>query len=505
MRRTELHNSMKKSTLFILIAVVLLLAAVPRAVELASHNFIFGYDQGKHWLAAKSIVIDHKFPLIGDEVGGARGFFQGSGWFYVLAVPFLLFQGNPYGAIVLMFLLGMLTVGGALWLFVRGLGPAKAIAIGICLALSPILIEISRFAWPPYVIAPLMVVYLYCVYRIIRDEYGYMPLLGFIIGLMAHFEIATAGTLLITTVCIGLPYSIWKKIPFRNIALFFLACIIPLVPLIVFDLRHDFLNAHGIIATFFGPPQNGLPRPDIAKTFANHWLVYGSDFFRAFQVTYLTKIGSLIVLVLGIPLLWNKKIAKSERTFTAFLYMFPIVLFAVLMGYRNDLWGWWILEIPVASCVLLGIVLANMWNRKQVIWRIIVVLAIFLMFGGYLRSAVNFWDYDYKDYGGTHKIRGKSDAIDFIFADAKTKDFGLFVFSPPIYTYPYDFLLWWKGRSYGYVPPQEKKQIYYLLAEPDPEKPWTYKGWMETAITGGKDVDTWTLPSGFIIQKRVME
>lgn len=502
----EHRDGMKKSkvALIIFVIVVLAVAAIPRSVELFSHNFIFGYDQGKHWLAAKAIVIDHKFPLIGDEVGGARGFFQGSGWFYVLAVPFFLFDGNPYGGIVLMFLFGMATVIGAIWVFRRNLGIVKALSIGLCLALAPILIEISRFAWPPYVIAPLMVWYLYSVYRIIQGEYTYMPILWFVIGLMAHFEIATAGTLGITTVCIGLPYAIWKKIPFRYGVWSVIAFIIPLTPLVLFDFRHDFLNVHGIMATFFAASQNGLPRPDIAHTFANHWLVYSSDFFRAFQVTYLTKLGSLAVLLLGIPLLWNKKIDKSERMFVGFLYAFPIVLFIVLMGYRNDLWGWWILELPVVSCVLLGLVLSNMWVRKQVVWKIIVVAALLLMFGGYVRSAVNFWDYDYKDYGGTHKIRGKSDAIDFIFSDAKTKDFGLFVFSPPIYTYPYDFLLWWKGRSYGYIPPQEKKQTYYLLAEPDPEKPWTYKGWMETAVTGGTDITTWTLPSGFIVVKRSM-
>ncbi|MFH0749597.1 MAG: hypothetical protein V1917_01610 [Candidatus Gottesmanbacteria bacterium] len=497
---------MKKSTLLliIIISVILIIAAVPRSVEVFSQNFIFGYDQGKHWLAAKSIVIDHKFPLIGDEVGGARGFFQGSGWFYLLAVPFLLFQGNPYGGIVLMFLIGMMMVIGALWLFARNFGVKKALVIGLCFALSPVFIEISRFAWPPYVIPPLMVVYLYCVYRIIKAEYIYIPILSFVVGMMAHFEIATAGTLLITTICMGLPYILWKKVPFRYIAWSGLAFIIPLTPLIIFDLRHDFLNIRGVIATFFGPSQNGLPRSDMTHTFANHWLIFSSDFFRAFQVKYLTKIGSLVVLLLGIPLLWNKRIEKHERTFVAFLYAFPAVLFIVLMAYRNDLWGWWILELPVVSCILLGLVLSNMWTRKQIVWRIIVVAAIALMFAGYLRSAINFWDYDYKDYGGTHKMRGKSDAIDFIFSDAKSKNFGLFVFAPPIYTYPYDFILWWKGRMYGYQPPQEKKQTYYLLAEPDPEKPWTYKGWMETAVTGGTDIQTWTLPSGFIVVKRSM-
>ena len=107
-----------KETIFItLCLVILIIAAIPRSVELFSGNYIFGFDQGKHWLAAKSIIIDHKLPLIGDEVGGAGGFFQGPGWYYLLAIPFLLFRGDPYGAIVLMFLLGIGTVGVLLLVF----------------------------------------------------------------------------------------------------------------------------------------------------------------------------------------------------------------------------------------------------------------------------------------------------------------------------------------------------------------------------------------------------
>src|SRR3989339_2191458 len=98
----------KKALVVILVSVgIIILAAMPRLIELISGNYVFGFDQGKHWLAAKSIVIDHKFPLIGDEVGGSGGFFQGSGWFYLLAISFFFFQGDPYGAVVLVFGIGV--------------------------------------------------------------------------------------------------------------------------------------------------------------------------------------------------------------------------------------------------------------------------------------------------------------------------------------------------------------------------------------------------------------
>ena len=38
--------------------------------------------------------------------------------------------------------------------------------------------------------------------------------------------------------------------------------------------------------------------------------------------------------------------------------------------------------------------------------------------------------------------------------------------------------------------------------EPDPSRPTSYKGWQETVIKTGKIIETRTLPSGLIVEKR---
>jgi len=100
-------------------------------------------------------------------------------------------------------------------------------------------------------------------------------------------------------------------------------------------------------------------------------------------------------------------------------------------------------------------------------------------------------------------VRGKLDAIDFISTDAKGKPFNLLIFTPVVLTDAYEYLLWWHGQKpYGYLPGRDTQGTLYLLIEPDPSKPWTYQGWLETEVKGGNIVETYTLPSGFIIQKR---
>jgi len=114
--------------------------------------------------------------------------------------------------------------------------------------------------------------------------------------------------------------------------------------------------------------------------------------------------------------------------------------------------------------------------------------------------------YDIADYGGDAKIKGKTDAIDFIYKDAKGEKFGLLIFTPPVYTYPYDYLIEWYGvKKYGYKPHKEKKGTFYLLMEVDGSKPWSYRGWMETVVKDGEVVFEKRLTSGIIIQKRIMK
>lgn len=144
------------------------------------------------------------------------------------------------------------------------------------------------------------------------------------------------------------------------------------------------------------------------------------------------------------------------------------------------------------------------FNGKNSLIKTYLTLILLLLLANGIISAVKVYSYDINDYGGDAKIKGRIDAIDYIYKDAKKENFGLLVFSPPVYTYPYDYLLWWYGeKKYGYKPNQNKKGLFYLLMEKDASKPFSYKGWMETVVKTGEVIETKQLPSGFIIQKRM--
>src|SRR5258708_3533466 len=114
-RNTFKKELLFKSVYFLLFCILILLSFFPRGVEVLNKNYVFVFDQGRDYLAAKDIAQNHKFTLIGAEIGsGSAGFqyiFQGPGYYYFLAIPYILFQGDPYGGVILMFALGLLSIG----------------------------------------------------------------------------------------------------------------------------------------------------------------------------------------------------------------------------------------------------------------------------------------------------------------------------------------------------------------------------------------------------------
>lgn len=485
---------------FSLLAVVIL-GSIPRSIEIISGNYLFGYDQGVFFQAVKEIVINHKLTLIGTEVGGG-GFFQGPGWYYLLSILFYLWKGNPYGVMILMLAVGVLTIVLSI-VFGRKIFDVKtALTIGFLVAVSPAIIAQSRFIWPPFMISLLAVFFIFFLYKVLQGLSNFFLLLTFTVGLMFHFEIATGATLLLQLLIISPLFFMKKMVSLKFYILGLLSFLFTQVSLFIFDVRHDFINIKGIVKLFTNSNKEAslINRIDLVS---NHISVFKQNFLSSFQMADLLWPLLLIVLVIGLLFYFrDKKIKKARKWLVFYLATSPLTLFIVFIFYPSTMWEWWILELMIFYCFLFGVILTHLFKNKLMRFLVAAIYVIFFL--SFVNKTIFFYKNDFNDFGGTQKIRGKIEAIDYIYKDAKGKRFGLLVFTPPVYTYAYDYLIRWYGnKNYNYVPHKEKKGIFYLLMEPDLSKPWSYGGWLETVIKTGTILETKELPSGFIIQKRI--
>lgn len=449
-----------------------------RSQETLSGNFLFLKDQGRDMLAVKSIVVDKKPTLIGPYTG-LQAVFQGPLYYYVLAVPFALSGGDPRLVMWLMLFANMASIPLLYLIGRKFFSESVGLWSAFLMALSPSAAAAATFIWSPFLVIPIAAG---AIFFLLKKS---LTPLAICLGLLFHFEIAFALPFTIVVILL------LKKIPhvrfFAIIALF-------LLPLILFDFRHDHITARSLIQLFWGSAQglSGASEP-YTKIVRDHF----TQFFLRFKGVYIDRdpvssILSFIAIVSGLGyFLWGKNLNIK------LLLVLPLFLFLVYMAYPFQIYDWYLVGLFPVYIILGATTLA--WLQKGVFGRIILGIIVLILL--HQSTQKLFQLYRTPDYGGTSKIQGKIDAIDAMYKDANGAPFALRVFTPVVLTDAYDYLLWWHGeKTYGYLP--GNRGILYLLIEPDPGKLWSYNGWLETEIKVGKIIETQELPSGFIIQKR---
>ncbi len=474
-----------------------------RAQETISHNFVFLIDQGRDMMAVKSIVYGHHLTLIGPYTS-LQGIFQGPLWYYMLSLSTIFTNGDPWGGVVLMLFISLASLIASFILFRKFFDAKIALATAFLIAICPEAIAAATYPWNPHPMWLLIPLYIFSFYSLNLGNKKYHFFVWPIIGLMFNFQTALGVFIFVASIIYLLLFN--RKL-LRNreavwgLGLFFLS----LSPQIIFDLKHGFLMSKSFLGAVFashGTVQSLSPR-HFLTTALDHLGVFSINFNSSFlRLGFLQNIQILFFWLLVFGVIFGRKsklLTDKESSFILMIAKLIAIIVLLSIFYPFPLRAWFLTGFEVFYLFPLGIILGKFWNYK------IGKLAILLLVAASMTILIpRIYDlYSNPDYGGVAKIKGKLDAIDYIYKNAGKNQFNLLVFTPPVNTDAYDYLVFWRARNiYHYEPGKEKKGTFYLLIEPDSGRIWTYKGWLETVIKTGSVVSTTTLPSGLIIQKR---
>lgn len=493
---------------------ILLWGIALRAVEVVNKNYLFGFDQGRDYLAAYNIVENHKLTLIGSEIGagsaGLNGIYHGPGYYYLLALMYILFHGDPYGGLLLMFAFGVGTLIVTYITTKKIFGEPVALLSLYLVAIPLLIVSQSRFMWNHHPSSFFIALVLYFAYMIPKKPRVYAPLAILTAGCIYHFELAIAVPM-VMTLFLSLPLVFHIK-DLKTYIYSFASAVLAFFPFLLFDSRHGWPASRSLTGYLFGQT-NSLQGISWVRL-GDHILSYLNNAANSFMFKT-SFVNDRMFMILGVVLfillvcLALRTKNTLLQTFFRFLLMLLLVSYAVLLFLNNSVWDYYLIHAHFVYIYVFAysfVWLARFWRKSGWFKIGLVMLSGFLLFmswSSFDRMIINI-RYDFQDFGGVEKINGKKIAIDYIYRDAKGKPFSQFSFMAPIYTYPYDYLFKTYGKdTYGYVPGNAKKGLVYLLIEPDNSKPWLHKGWLETVIAGGDIVETKTLFTGHIIQKRL--
>lgn len=148
----------------------------------------FGWDQIDNAWAAKDIIADHKFPLVGMQAKGNAGFFIGPYYYYYASFFYLLTGLNPIASGIIAGVTSIISFLTVFFTLKDMLNKKIAIIALFIYTVSAYIIIEDRVQWPVNFIVPVSFLVFYSIYKIINKKEKYLLLLFFALGFSLHIH-----------------------------------------------------------------------------------------------------------------------------------------------------------------------------------------------------------------------------------------------------------------------------------------------------------------------------
>lgn len=243
----------KRKPHLLILGLILLIGIFLRTYDLVGRAHL-DHDSDLFSWVVKDIVVNHHFRLIG-QLTSAPGIFIGPFFYYLLVPFFLLLKMDPIAASIPITIIGILTLICYYFVFSRLFNKRVGLIITALYAILIPNLDFDRRVVPSTPTNLWVVWYFFTIFMISRGNYSVLPLLGILIGFIWHIHIALIPTLL------AIPFAVFvsHKVPTKKQFLYFvIALLITSLPLIFFELRHNFSQTLSLFGNFSSEHGGGV-------------------------------------------------------------------------------------------------------------------------------------------------------------------------------------------------------------------------------------------------------
>lgn len=199
-------------------------------------------DQGRDTLIVSKIFKEKNLVFIGPTTS-VGNMYLGPLYYYFM-LPFLwISYPSPMGPVYAVAVLGIATLFLLYFLGKKMIGAKASLIASFFYAFSSTIIKFTRFSWNPNPAPLLSIILIYCLFKAQKNAKYYLAVfISLAILLQLHYlTLLAAGTACL----IWLIYFFQKKInkqAWKYTLIGFLIFLLSFTPLILFDLKHNFLN-----------------------------------------------------------------------------------------------------------------------------------------------------------------------------------------------------------------------------------------------------------------------
>jgi len=379
---------LKKYWHLIVLALIILLGGFLRFYRISEISN-FSYDQARDAEVMRKIVQDHKFTLLGpptsvssDNVGYGTTYF-GPIFYYILAPGLLLGHMDPIGPMILIALVNTISIF-LVYFIIRKLTDSHFTSLlGACFySVSPACVAHSRFIWNPNLITFFVSLFLISMILFLeKQQLFFLFLAGLFSGILTQLHFYNYFFVIFSIVFLYFQSRSKQRITLLFLKKFFfyiLGLVIALFPMIIFEIRHNFLNTRSIIYNLFHPHNSEVT---FGLNFYHINLFVKSLIEKCLGLNInITYLASSFLIAFLIFFLLDKK-NRRENFFLFYVLLFFIgFLGSSIFDYRGILGTRYLLPFSVIFFIFLAICLGNLVKSQSVfIYSLAILLIAFLI------------------------------------------------------------------------------------------------------------------------------
>lgn len=395
------------------------------------HDFmIFGMDQENEMLIVKNIASGKHFPLIGLS-SSDTGTYRGPLFLYLSVIPYILFHGNPIGGVITASLLGVIVSLLIYKIGTKMFSPAVGLLGALIYSGSFLTAYYDRQFWNPAFIPLLSLVIGFLCFEVVKKKSYFLSII-----LIILFGISTHAHL---TILIFIPLIIWtlwqirRNLSIKRLLIILLFLSITQLPLVIFDLRHNFLNTRAVVNSFMTPSNTKISSnfPDRRDLFLSTlgkfiWVPPVADFMvesgQCKEYLPLMKnqvsLGiSLLIFIFVCLIYWYYR-NHSNVNFSKGLYIpvsLTLITLVFISFYNHQIFQYYFSFLFPWLSLLLGWCFIILWRLKWMKY-ILIPLIILFLFLNMFTLFLSKYSFSYKD---------KIDALSFASKEVKNVPYSL--------------------------------------------------------------------------------
>jgi 4-amino-4-deoxy-L-arabinose transferase-like glycosyltransferase len=242
----------------VLLFLILLLGAFLRLFQIDEYMTFLG-DEGRDVLLVRRLLVNGDLILIGPG-SSVGGMYLGPLYYYLMAPALLLANFSPVGPAVMIALLGTATIYLVYFVAKKWFTPRAGLIAALLYAISPTVIVHSRSSWNPNIMPFFSLLVMYSLWQVWQEKkFKWLLVLGISLAfvLQSHY----LGLLLIPVIFVFLFLTLrnlkstksFSKYSLLGLFIF----LVLMSPLLIFDLRHNFMNFQAL-KNFLSQPGGDL-------------------------------------------------------------------------------------------------------------------------------------------------------------------------------------------------------------------------------------------------------